>query len=125
MPEELKKVIVVEDDKFLSNVLNNKLNKDGYSVTTVTDGNQAVPQIKAIKPDLVLLDLMMPGKDGFDVLTEVKSDPEIANIPIIVSSNLSQESDQQKCIALGAVDYIVKANTPLFEVVEKIKKHLA
>lgn len=125
MPEESKKIIVVEDDKFLSNVLNNKLNKDGYSVTTVTDGNQAVPQIKAIKPDLVLLDLMMPGKDGFDVLTEVKADPEIAHIPIIVSSNLSQESDQQKCIDLGAVDYIVKANTPLFEVVEKIKKHLA
>ena len=129
MPNEnqLKKVkiLLAEDDKFISRAYKDGLERAGFEVTLASDGVEAMKKIREIKPDLMLLDLIMPVKNGFEVLAEVKQDRELSRIPVIVISNLGQESDIQKGRDLGANDYLIKANYSMSEVVEKIKRLLA
>lgn len=120
----MKRILVVEDDKFLSRVLSEKLSGDGYEVVTAFNGEEGLEEVKKKKPDLLLVDLIMPVKDGFDFLEELQAQKLAAGLPIIVSSNLGQEADMKRTKELGAVDYFVKSNTPLHEVVEKVKAHL-
>ena len=117
---ENKKILVAEDDEFLSKVYEVKLEKEGYSIVKAMDGEQAVTYAKSELPDLIILDLVMPKKNGFEALDEIKADPATKDIPVIILSNLGQDSDVQKGLDKGASDYIVKANTTIAEVMEKI-----
>lgn len=117
-----KKVLIIEDDKLLREMMFRKLEKEGFEVFSVMDGSEAVIKIKDIKPDIVLLDLILPGSNGFEILKEINNDDEIKEIPVIILSNLGQKSEVDKGMELGAVDYLVKAHFTPTEVLEKIKK---
>lgn len=119
-----QKILVAEDDIFLKKILQTKLNLKGFEVISAINGEETLKKIIEEKPDLVLLDLMMPKKNGFEVMEELKkSHPEI-KIPIIILSNLGQESDIERGKKLGAVDYLIKANFSINNVVEKVVKYL-
>lgn len=120
-----KKVLIIEDDKLLREMIFRKLEKEGLEAFSVIDGSEAVAKTKEIKPDIVLLDLILPGSNGFEILKEVKNDSEIKEIPVIILSNLGQKSEIDKGIELGAVDYLVKAHFTPAEVLDKIKKILS
>ncbi len=116
-----KKILIVEDDKFLRELIVKKLTNEGYEVVEAVDGEQGIQKIKDTKPDLVLLDLILPGIDGFGVLMQKKEDPFIASIPVIVLSNLGQKEDVDKGISLGATDYLIKAHFTPGEIIEKVR----
>ena len=118
----MTKILVVEDDKFLREMISRKLEKEGYEVYQAIDGEKGEEKIKEVKPDIVLLDLILPGIDGFEVLERVKKDPEVAEIPIIILSNLGQKSEVERGLNLGAVDFLIKAHFTPAEIVRKIKE---
>jgi two-component system, OmpR family, alkaline phosphatase synthesis response regulator PhoP len=120
-----KKILLAEDDKFISRAYEDGLGKAGFEVVVANDGGEAIAKVKSEKPDIVLLDLIMPTKNGFEVLEELKLDPDLSKIPVVVLSNLGQDSDVKKSKDLGAVDYLVKSNFSMKEVIEKIKFYLA
>lgn len=120
-----KKVMIVEDDEHISKVYEIKLTKEGMETSLARDGEEAVMKITAEKPSVILLDLMLPKKDGFWVLEQIKKDPELAGIPVVVLSNLGQQSDQDRALALGANEYLVKVNYPIQEVVDKVKGYIS
>ena len=124
MDTNKKKVMVVEDDDHISKVYEIKLAKEGFDVILARDGEEAVTKITAEKPDLILLDLMLPKKDGFGVLEDIKKVPELARIPVLILSNLGQKSDQERAIVLGANEYLVKVDYPIQEIVDKVKGYL-
>lgn len=117
--------MIVEDDEHISKVYEIKLAKEGIETSLAVDGDEAVVKITREKPDLILLDLMIPKKDGFGVLEDIKKVPELANIPVLVISNLGQQSDQDRALALGANEYLVKVDNPIQEVINKVKGYLA
>lgn len=117
----MSKILVVEDDKFLRELIVSKLAKEGYDVSVAVDGEEGVQKIKEEKPDLILLDLILPGIDGFEVLSQTKSDPTVSAIPIIILSNLGQREDVERGLALGANDYLIKAHFTPSEIVAKLK----
>jgi len=119
-----KKILVIEDDKFLRELIVRKLQKEGLDVSEAVDGEEGIKKVNEIKPDLILLDLILPTVDGFEVLKRIKSNPEVAEIPVIILSNLGQQEDIEKGLRLGAVDYLVKALFTPGEIIEKIKKYL-
>jgi len=121
----MNKILIVEDDEFLKRIYTLKLKKAGFEIVLASDGEEAVEKIKEEKPDLILLDLILPKKNGFEVLEEIKVIPELVDIPVIILSNLGQESDIKKGIELGAVDYLVKTEISIDTVVSKIKEYLA
>lgn len=104
--------------------LKDNLEAEGCSVDTAANGELAMEQIKKRRPDLILLDLLMPKKDGFYVLAEVKKNPEWRLVPTIVLSNLGGDADIKKALEMGADDYFVKSQHPIEEVIEKIKAYL-
>ncbi|MDE2144597.1 MAG: response regulator [Patescibacteria group bacterium] len=115
-----KKVLLVEDDPFLSQLLSTRMQRAGLEVSKAVDGEEAVNFLKQNKPDLVLLDLILPKKSGFQVLEEMKGDPLIKEAPVIIISNLSQESDVARGKELGAIEYYVKARTSIDDLVTRI-----
>jgi DNA-binding response OmpR family regulator len=119
-----KKILIVEDDKFLRELIVKKLSSEGYEVPEAVNGEEGVKKIEEEKPDLVLLDLILPGMDGFEVLTQIKKNSELAQIPVIILSNLGQKEDIEKGLNLGAVDYLIKAHFTPNEIIEKVKKIL-
>jgi DNA-binding response OmpR family regulator len=119
-----KKILIVEDDKFLRELIVKKLSNEGYDVIEAVDGEQGLQQIKNSKPELVLLDLILPGIDGFEVLSQKKEDPFVAAIPVIVLSNLGQKEDVEKGLNLGATDYLIKAHFTPGEIIEKVRNIL-
>jgi CheY-like chemotaxis protein len=119
-----KKILLIEDDKFLRELMNKKLMTLGYDVVSAADGESGLVMIKETKPDVVLLDLILPGINGFEVLEKAKQDPEIANIPVVILSNLGQGEDIEKGLALGAKDFLVKAHFTPQEIVNKLKSIL-
>jgi len=119
-----KKVLLVEDDTFLVKALNAKLSTSAFELLKAKTGDEALKIITSDKPDLVLLDIMMPGKNGFEVLDEIKKNDETKDIPVIMLTNLGQSSDQEKAEKMGASDYLVKSDTPLGDILEKINKIL-
>jgi len=120
----VKKILLIEDDLSLLKIYGNKLRNSGYDVSVATTGDEGLRKAQVEKPDLVLLDLILPGKDGFMVLEELKKKPETKESPVIILSNLGQEADIQKGNELGAADYLVKADVSLVDLVEKIKSYL-
>ena len=116
-----QKILIVEDDKFLRELIVKKLLGENYDVIEAADGEEGVKKIKEEKPDLVLLDLILPGIDGFGVLSQVKEDPAFALLPVIILSNLGQKDDVERGLKLGAVDYMIKAHFTPGEIIEKIR----
>lgn len=115
-----KKILIIEDDKFLRELIAKKLTKEGYDTTEAVDGEEGIKKIKEDKPDLILLDLILPGIDGFEVLSKIKEDPILALIPVIILSNLGQREDVERGLKLGAVDYLIKAHFTPGEIIDKI-----
>lgn len=115
-----KTVLVVEDDMFLAQLLTNRLEKAGVSVLRAADGEEGLKFLRTQKPSLVLLDLILPKKSGFEVLEEVRVDPALQGTPIIIVSNLGQEADISKGKELGAVEYFIKAKTSIDGLVERV-----
>jgi len=119
-----KKILVVEDDRFLRELIVQKLSKEGYETIEAVDGEEGVKKAKEAKPDLMLLDLILPGIDGFEVLTRVKEDPEAAAIPVIILSNLGQKDDVERGLRLGVSGYLIKAHFTPSEIIDKVKSIL-
>jgi DNA-binding response OmpR family regulator len=120
-----KKILIVEDDKFLRELLQSKLEKEeDISVSVATEGEEGLKKVQEEGPDLVLLDLILPGIDGFEVLKRIKDNSAIADTKVIVLSNLGQTEDVERAMNLGAKDYLIKAHFTLEEIVEKIRKNL-
>jgi len=116
----MKRILVVEDDTYLSNAYRVKLTKAGFEVRNVFDGDEALDILKAFVPDLILLDIVMPKKDGFATLEEIKANEKWENIPVILASNLGQKEDRDKGIQLGAADFFIKTDFSLNDLIEKI-----
>lgn len=119
-----KKILIIEDDRFLRELIARKLSNEGFSVLEAVDGEEGEKKIKSEKPELILLDLILPGIDGFEVLSKIKQDPVLATIPVIILSNLGQKEEIEKGLKLGAVDFLVKAHFTPAEIIEKIKNIL-
>ena len=125
MPEGAKRILLAEDDRFLRRAAEARLRQHGFEVLIAHDGEEALQAARAERPDLVLLDVVMPRLQGFDVLKALKRDAVTARIPVIVLSNLGQDSDVEQAIALGAEAYLVKAHLSLQDLVQKIDATLA
>lgn len=121
----MKKILVAEDDKFLASAYRVKLTKAGFEVQIASDGNETLEILKTFTPDLILLDLIMPIKDGFAVLAELKASPLWKGIPVIVASNLGQQEDTDKAMQLGAIDVVVKSDLHLEDLIAKINTILS
>ena len=119
-----KKILVIEDDRFLSQVLKGRLSKEGFTVFQAFDGEEGIDLLKKELPDLVILDLIMPKVSGFEMLERLSLDPQISGIPVVVVSQLGQESDIQKARQLGVADYYVKVQMSLDDLVRALKNLL-
>ncbi len=119
-----KTILIIEDDKFLRELIVQKLIKEGYDTSEAVDGEEGIKKIKEEKPDLVLLDLILPGIDGFEVLARMREESTLSSIPVIILSNLGQKEDVEKGLKMGAVDYLIKAHFTPGEIIEKIKNVL-
>ncbi|MBU4023064.1 response regulator [Patescibacteria group bacterium] len=117
-------ILIIEDDKFLRELISKKLISQGFKIDEAIDGEEGLKKLQEIKPDLILLDLILPGLDGFEVLQRIKDDPGIASIPVLILSNLGQKDEIEKGLRLGAVDFLVKAHFTPEEIVQKIKQVL-
>ena len=120
----LKKILLVEDDDALANVYLMRLQAEGFDVRRVANGEDALAAAREYKPNLILLDAMMPKISGFDVLDILRNTTETANIKIIMLTALSQESDKERAQGLGVDDYLVKSQVVISDVVDRIKYHL-
>lgn len=117
-------VLLVEDDAFLSGIYQKKFEMEGFKVSVSDNGEKAVADARKKKPDIILLDILLPKLDGFAVLNKLKADREIKDIPVILLTNLGQKEDVQKGLDLGAADYLIKAHFKPSEVVDKARKVL-
>lgn len=121
----MKKILVAEDDHFLASAYRVKLTKAGFEVLIARDGKETLDNLQSFAPDLVILDLIMPVKDGFVTLKEIKENPAYKSLPIIVASNLGQKEDTDRAMALGATDFVVKSDLNLVDLIAKINVMLA
>lgn len=119
-----KKILLVEDDDALASVYQTRLEAEGFNIRRVPNGEDALASALEYKPDLILLDVMMPKVSGFDVLDILRNTPETANVKIIMLTALSQDSDRERAQSLGVDDYLVKSQVVIADVVDKIKAHL-
>lgn len=115
------KILAAEDDKLISNSLCDALKTAGYDPTPAYDGEEAVAKAREILPDLVLLDIMMPKLDGISVLWELKADPKTAKIPVIVLTNIGDVETISKIVEAGAVDYLLKSDQSVDDIIQKVK----
>ena len=120
MPERARRVLLAEDDRFLRRAAETRLRQHGLEVLTAVDGEEALRLARSEPLDLILLDVVMPKLEGFEVLRLLKEDPATARIPVIVLSNLGQERDVSQAMALGAVAFLVKAHLSLQDLVDRV-----
>lgn len=119
-----KKVLWIEDDSFLSGLIGQRFGELGAILFSANNGKDAIDITKAEKPDIILLDILLPGIGGFEILKSIKEDPATKDIPVIILSNLSQKSDIEKGQKLGAVKFLIKASVNLDEIVAEVEKVL-
>jgi CheY-like chemotaxis protein len=124
MTERGRRILVAEDDRFLRKAAETTLKREGYTVVTAADGEEALRAARAEPPDLVLLDLIMPKMQGFEVLRALKQDANTAHIPVIILSNLGQERDVQQAMDSGAAAYFIKADLSLKDLVRRVEETL-
>lgn len=118
------KVLIVEDEEALSSVVKEEFSSMGHSAKVAKNGEEALDYAKSFRPDIILLDLILPKKGGLEVLEEMKKDPGLKTIPVIVLSNLAGDESIKKALALGAEDYFVKTQHSIYEVIEKVQKYI-
>lgn len=118
-------ILIIEDEEILVKALEEQFKKAGFKTEAAFDGEQALESLKKSVPDLVLLDIILPKKDGFEVLKSIKENPDTQDIPVIMISNLGSDEDIKQSIKLGAADYYVKAQHPIYEITEKVTKFLS
>lgn len=114
------KLVIIEDDAFIQKAYSVSLEKAGFDVEVEGDGELAIAAIKKHKPRLILLDIILPGKNGFEILKDIRAEKSFDNIPVMIVSNLEQQGDVSKGFKLGAIDYVLKATTPIHELVKKV-----
>jgi DNA-binding response OmpR family regulator len=119
-----KKILIIEDEEILSNLLEKKLKEVGYDVNVAFDGEEGLNKIKELRPDLVLLDIIMPKKGGFEVLEDMRKDDAIKSIPVIIISNSGQPVEISRALELGVKDYLIKTQFDPKEVIEKVKNQI-
>jgi DNA-binding response OmpR family regulator len=119
-----KKILLVEDDDSLASVYQTRLQAEGFDLRRVPNGEEALAAAIEYKPDLILLDVMMPKVSGFDVLDILRNTPETTNVKVIMLTALSQDSDKERAESLGVDDYLVKSQVVIADVVDRIKSHL-
>lgn len=119
-----KKILLVEDDNSLAEVYRSRLELEGFDVQRVANGEVALSAAQEFKPDLIVLDAMMPKINGFDVLDIIRNSPELVNVRVIMLTALSQLKDKERAKELGADDYLVKSQVVISDVVDRIKHHL-
>ena len=120
----MKKVLIVEDEDIIIDLLKKKLIQEGYDVLIAHDGEEGLKFLRETKPDIVLLDIVMPKKSGYEVMEEMRKDPELSKIPIIIISNSGQPVELDKAKDLGAKDWLIKTEFDPQEVAEKVKKQI-
>lgn len=119
-----KLILIVEDDDNLASVYETRLQAEGFSTKRVPNGEDALSVALATKPDLILLDVMMPKVSGFDVLDILRNTPDTANVKIVMLTALSQDADKERASSLGVDDYLIKSQVVIADVVDRIKEHL-
>jgi len=124
MPEKKQKILMIDEDRFFRKIYRDKLSRLGFDFVEATNGIEGLNKVIAEEPDLVILDLILPRKNGFDVLIDMKSNRNTENIPVIILSNLGQESDIQRGLSIGAEDYLIKTEVSLSKVIEKVREQL-
>lgn len=117
-------IVLAEDDKFISKAYQDAFRRDNFNVIPARNGVEALELIRKNLPDIILLDVIMPEKNGFEVLEELKDDKNLCDIPVIIMSNLGQDRDVERGKELGAVDYIIKSNFTISEIVKKIEENI-
>lgn len=126
-PDKKIQILIIEDDKFLGDILLNHLSRgeETWVLDLAKTGDEGLGKMRTAKPDLLLLDLVLPGIDGYEVLRQIKADPALADIRVIILSNLGQKSEVEKGMQLGAEDFLVKANHDVDDIRNKVKEFLA
>lgn len=124
MPQDKKKILLIEDDSFLISMYTTKFELENFEVVAAEDGEKGLGLAVKEKPDIILLDILLPKMNGFEVLKELKNNKETSPIPVILLTNLSQKNEIEQGLALGAQDYLIKAHFMPSEVMDKIKKVL-
>lgn len=124
MTKRKKTILIVEDDKYLAKAYSIKIKNAGFNVLLSDNGLDGLSTAKEKKPDLIVLDLLLPRVDGFEFLKQIKTDEKLKNIPVITISVLGQKADQERALALGAEAYFIKTEYKLGEIVDKIKEYL-
>ncbi len=122
MPDDAKKIMIIEDDRFLSSLMKARLEKEGFAVLQSFDGEEAVQALKTERPALIILDLIMPKVTGFEVLQTISITPGLESVPVMILSNLAQDSDIEKARQLGAREYFVKVKISIDDLIGKIKE---
>jgi len=120
----MKTILLVEDEPTLQKTLSIALQQEGYEIKNALDGEIGLALAKETKPDLILLDLIMPKMDGFEVLAELQKDEGTKDIPVIILTNLESSQDIERALVLGAKTYLVKANYDLKDVIQKVKENI-
>lgn len=115
-------ILIVEDDKILANIYKIKFSKSGFNVTIAYDGDQAIGAVNKQIPNVILLDLLMPKKDGFEVLKELRANALWKDVPVVVASNLGQDEDIKRAMSMGADNYFIKSNVKIADVVDTVLK---
>lgn len=120
----MAKILLIEDDSLIVKIYTTRLKADGYEIVSAEDGEKGIEVAQHEKPDLILLDVMMPKVDGFTVIQTLRADEQFKNTPIIMYSNLAQEAESKRAIEVGATEFITKANISPTELVNKIKSYI-
>lgn len=120
-----KTILLIEDEPLLANLLKQRLEKENFKVIHVLDGEEGLRTLKSLHPDLILLDIILPKLSGFEVMERLKNDPTFGETPIVIISNLGQESDVERGRVLGAIGYFVKAKTSIEDLIKKVKVFLS
>ena len=121
----MTKILIAEDDKLISNSLSEALKSNGFDPVAAYDGEEAVAKAKEVKPDIMLLDIMMPKLDGISVLWELKANPDTAKMPVVVLTNIGDVETISKIIEAGAVDYLLKSDQSVDDIIQKVKDVLS
>lgn len=121
MANEPKTIMIIEDDRFLSSLMKARLEKEGFTTVQAFDGEEAIGLLKQKLPALIILDLIMPKVTGFEVLQMISITPQLDKVPVVILSNLAQDSDIQKAQQLGAKDYFIKVKVSIDDLIGKIK----
>jgi DNA-binding response OmpR family regulator len=121
MANEPKRIMIIEDDRFLSSLMKARLEKEGFTVIQAFDGEEAIQILKTELPALILLDLIMPKVTGFEVLQMISITPQLDKVPVVIVSNLAQDSDIEKARQLGAKEYFIKVKISIDDLIGKIK----